>query len=84
MDSWLQHGVTFLAGATGMGLVAHAVSTFPTPANKYGMWLLGVIQWVVGQRVAADNTLKGLQTVATGVTTAEKKIEDDRNAGTAK
>jgi hypothetical protein len=69
---WVQSGVTFLSGATAMGGVAHAVNTFPTPDNKYGAWFLGVVQWVVGQRVVANNTLQGLQTVARGVTTSEK------------
>lgn len=42
-----------------MGLLGHAVNTFPTPDNKYGRWLLGVIQWGVGQRIAAGNTFQG-------------------------
>lgn len=65
--------ITFLSGAVGFGIIAHAVNTFPTPANLYGAWLLGVIQFAVGQRVAAKNTLQGLQTVATGITTTEKQ-----------
>lgn len=67
------HAVTFLSGAVGLGIVAHAVNTFPTPANQYGAWALGVIQFAVGQRVAAKNTLQGLQTIATAVTTEEKQ-----------
>ena len=57
----------FLSGATALGLIAHAVNTFPTPSNKYGSWPLGLIQFAVGQRTIASNTLKGLQTEAQGV-----------------
>lgn len=73
MDWLSTHAVTFLSGAVGLGIVAHAVNTFPTPANQYGAWLLGVVQFAVGQRVVAKNTLQGLQTVATGVTSEQKK-----------
>lgn len=65
--------LTFFSGATGFGIIAHAVNTFPTPSNAYGKWLLGVIQWAVGQRAIASNTFQGLQTIAQGVTTEEKK-----------
>lgn len=56
--------ISFLAGSTVIGILAHAVNTFPTPANKYGQWLLGTIQYIVGQRVVASNTIKGNDTVA--------------------
>ena len=59
--------VSFLAGSTVIGIIAHAVNTFPTPANKYGQWFLGTIQFIVGQRVAASNTLKGQDTITAGV-----------------
>ena len=48
-------------------VVAHAVNTFPTPKNEYGAWALGVVQFVVGQRVAAKNTLNGRQSVITAI-----------------
>lgn len=74
MIDWLgNHAGTFFSGAAGFGLLAHAVTTFPTPVNKYGAWLLGVIQWTVGQRIAAANTFQGLQTITTGVTTLQKE-----------
>ena len=56
-----------LAGATALGIVAHMVNTFPTPKNKYGAWFLGVVQYTVGQRIAAMNTVKGQQSVVTSV-----------------
>lgn len=61
------HSLYFLAGSTGLSIVAHAVNTCPTPKNSYGAWLLGVVQYAVGQRVAARNTLQGKDTVAVGV-----------------
>jgi len=61
--------ISFFSGAAGFGLIAHAVNTFPTPANKYGSWLLGTIQWAVGQRTIAANTKQGLQTDAVGFVT---------------
>jgi len=48
-----------IVGATGLGIIGHAVNTFPVPKNQYGAWMLGVIQFAVGQRVAAKNTLNG-------------------------
>jgi hypothetical protein len=57
----------FLAGGTVTGVIAHAVNTFPTPENKYAAWLLGSIQFAVGQREAGKNTLRGMDTEAMGV-----------------
>lgn len=74
MDALLNHWFThLLSGAAALSIVAHVVNTFPTPTNKYGAWLLGCIQYAVGQRVAANNTLQGLQTIASGVTTEQKE-----------
>lgn len=71
MDSLLgnagEHIVLLMSGATMLGIVAHAVNTFPTPKNPYGAWLLGVVQFTVGQRVVAKNTLQGKDTMAVGV-----------------
>ena len=58
--------VSFLAGSTVIGIIAHAVNTFPTPANKYGQWFLGTIQFIVGQRVQGAITVKGQDTVTFG------------------
>ena len=65
--------VSFFTGAAGLGVIAHAVNTFPTPDNKYARWFLGVIQMIVGQRTIASNTLQGMQTDARAITTEEKK-----------
>jgi hypothetical protein len=54
-------------GATAIGIIAHAVNTFSTPINKHGSWLLGLIQYIVGQRVAAGNTFKGQDTQAIAI-----------------
>jgi hypothetical protein len=61
------HWGDVLTGATAVGLVAHAVNTFPTPTNKYGQWFIGVLQFAVGQRVSGANTLAGKDSVVTGV-----------------
>lgn len=53
-------------------LLAHAVNTVPTPKNVWGQWILGVIKWVVGQRISAANSVNGLQSEVTAVTTAQK------------
>lgn len=62
----------FVSGSVFLGLIAHAVNTFPTPTNRYAAWFLGVIQWFVGQRTVASNTLQGLQTDIIGVKTEKK------------
>lgn len=72
MELWdhpIRHLIYFLSGGTVFGIIAHAVNTFPTPSNKYGAWLLGCIQFAVGQRQVARNTLEGLQTKAVGYQT---------------
>ena len=56
-----------LYGATMLGLVGHAVNTFPTPNNKYGQWVLGILKFAVGQRTSAKNALQGNDTVAIAV-----------------
>jgi hypothetical protein len=68
----LNHWQDVLAGATFIGIVAHAVNSFPTPTNVYGQWVLGIIKYAVGQRISAANALAGLQTETTAVTTAQK------------
>jgi hypothetical protein len=48
----------FLSGSSFIGIVAHAVSTFPVPDNPYAKWLLGTVQWIVGQREQAQVTVQ--------------------------
>lgn len=67
------HASIFLSGATAVGIVAHAVNTFPTPRSPFGAWLLGVVQFAVGQRVAAGNTFKGQDTQSIAI----PKSKDD-------
>ena len=68
-DVWfnVEHVEIFLAGSTALGLLAHAVNTFPTPANKYGQWLLGCVKFAVGQRQSAMNAMRGQDTVVVPV-----------------
>lgn len=46
----------FLGSATMMSFLGHAVSTFPKPASPIGRWVLGNLQWIVGQRNQAAET----------------------------
>lgn len=48
-----------LTGATIFAGIAHLVQTFPTPNNKYAQWVLGGVQWFVGQRLRGSNTMQG-------------------------
>lgn len=63
-----QDVISFLAGSTVIGIIAHAVDTFPTPDNKYGQWLLGTVQFIVGQRLKGSNTVQGKDTTVIGIT----------------
>jgi hypothetical protein len=56
-DGLLEHVIIFLSGGTALGIIGHAVNTFPVPKSALGRWLLGVIQYAVGQRLQATNTL---------------------------
>lgn len=49
--------VSALSGATVIGALSHMVNTFPIPSNPYAKWLLGSIQYIVGQRENASNTI---------------------------
>lgn len=66
------HWSEILTGAGALGLLAHAVNTFPTPQNMYGRWFLGCLQWFVGQRVAGQNTMKGQDSTIVGTPTADR------------
>jgi hypothetical protein len=68
----LNHWDDALIGGFIVTLIAHAVNTFPTPKSPYWAWFIGLIQFAVGQRIAALNTMKGKETIATGVTREEK------------
>jgi len=61
------HLTGLLTGGVAFGVIAHAVQTFPVPDNKYGAWLLGTIQYVVGQRERGLNTLAGSDTATAAV-----------------
>lgn len=55
----------FLGGSTAIGILGHAVSTFPTPKSAMGQWFLGCIQFIVGQRLQAKQTMGGQENVNT-------------------
>lgn len=62
MSDYWEHISIALTSASAVGIVAHAVQSFPTPKNAYASWLLGVLQFAVGQRERALNTLNGADT----------------------
>jgi hypothetical protein len=64
--SW-EHFITFFAGSTALGIVAHAVNTAPTPKNVWGQWVLGIIKYTVGQRISAINMMQGNSTMVVAV-----------------
>lgn len=51
------HVFFFLSGSTFIGIVGHAVNTFPMPKSAIGRWFLGVLQYAVGQRLQGYNTM---------------------------
>ncbi len=58
-QNFWEHAQIFLTGSTALAFVAHMVQTIPTPESKWAQWLLGGVQWFVGQRIRAANTLQG-------------------------
>ena len=62
-QNFWEHLQIFASGSFALGFVAHVVQTFPTPENKYAQWVLGSVQYLVGQRVRAMNTIAGEGTV---------------------
>lgn len=58
VGNFWEHTTIFLAGSTALGIVAHAVNTFPTPSSPFGKWLLGIVQFVVGQRMQAQQNIQ--------------------------
>ena len=48
---------SILGGVTAMGILAHAVNTFPQPSSPMGKWILGCVQFAVGQRLQAQTTM---------------------------
>lgn len=60
----------FISGSTFIGVVAHAVNTFPMPKTAIGRWFLGVIQYAVGQRLQGQSTMDGGGTLRAALDTA--------------
>jgi hypothetical protein len=56
-SQWIGNIGAFLSGSVVIGIIAHAVNTFPMPTSPIGRWFLGVIQYAVGQREQASKTL---------------------------
>ncbi|HXC04415.1 MAG TPA: hypothetical protein VNZ86_06660 [Bacteroidia bacterium] len=62
-DNFTTHVIYFISGSTFIGLLGHAVNTFPMPKSDIGRWFLGVIQYAVGQRIQSQNTMNGHESV---------------------
>jgi hypothetical protein len=67
MTPWETHLLAAVGGGVGTAILAHAVNTMPVPANIYGRWLLGVVQFAVGQITRSANTISNMDTVAQAV-----------------
>lgn len=63
------HWGDMLGTAVFWTALGHAASTFPVPQNPYGRWLLGCLQYVVGQRIQSTATREG--------TTVQQKVADE-------
>src|SRR5436190_11561738 len=72
VDAWINIDKS-VPGWLKFLILAHAVNTWPTPHNKYGQWALGLAKFTVGQRLSAVNTINGLQSEVTPVTTEQKQ-----------
>lgn len=59
--NFVNHWDDMLLGATAIGIIAHALDTFPVPNNPYAKWLLGTAQYIVGQRSKALATRNGTE-----------------------
>lgn len=65
--------LVFISGSTFVGIVAHAVNTFPMPKSAIGRWFLGVIQYTVGQRLQGQSTMNGGGTLRAAADTARSE-----------
>ena len=59
-----EHVSIFATGAAALGIVAHAVNTFPTPKSDIGKWILGTIQYIVGQRLQSVQTKQDAKSIS--------------------
>jgi hypothetical protein len=58
-------------GSIGLAILGHAVNTLPVPKNKWGQWIVGILQFSVGQINRSKNTVNGLDTVTVATTRKE-------------
>lgn len=59
IHNFYKHWDDMLFGVFTTSIISHAVQKFPTSNNAYVNWLLGIVQFAVGQRERALNTLNG-------------------------
>lgn len=77
--SW-EHFEIFISGSFGLSVIAHAVQTWPTPKSVYGQWLLGTVQYIVGQRLRAANTVAGEETLTKQVPLSTKNPAPNKDS----
>jgi hypothetical protein len=73
-SQFVTHVAIFLSGSTFIGILGHAVNTFPMPKSAIGRWFLGVIQYAVGQRMQSTFTLNGGGSAQAAMDTAVSKV----------
>jgi hypothetical protein len=76
MGPWASGVQSFFSGAAVIGLIAHAVNTFPMPKSAIGRWALGVIQYGVGQRTQGTFTMNGGGSAQAALDTAVSKVQE--------
>lgn len=52
--------IAFLVGNGFTAFMAHMLATRPPINNPWVNWVVGGLQWLVGQRVSGANTVKGI------------------------
>lgn len=68
------HWSEILSGATAWALIGHMVSTVPPSKNEWIRWLIGGVQFAVGQRNAGLNTMKGQDSTIVATPIADRGL----------
>lgn len=66
LHNFVSHWDDMLLGATFVGILGHALDSFPVPENRYGKWALGVAQFIIGQRLKAQVSMQDNRGTAGG------------------
>ncbi len=63
VHNFTRHWDDILFGMFTWSVIGHAVQKFPPSNNPYVNWVIGTIQFAVGQRERAQNTMNGKGTI---------------------